>query len=190
MPTHYLACDLGADSGRLMLGTLADGKISLEELHRFPNGPVKTSGALHWNIDGLFNELKNGLKKAAAKKMPFAGISTDSWGVDYVLYDERGLIMPPVWCYRDSRTALGVENVKAKVDWPAIFPRPESSSCRSTPFTSSPPNRPNVSPKPDNFCLSAMPSIISAPASLKMKFPSPARRNSTIRTQRLVEKTF
>ena len=82
MPTHYLACDLGADSGRLMLGTLADGKIVLEELHRFPNGPVKTSGALHWNIDALFAELKNGLKKAAARKLPSASISTDSWGVD------------------------------------------------------------------------------------------------------------
>ncbi|HEY1718230.1 MAG TPA: rhamnulokinase family protein, partial [Verrucomicrobiae bacterium] len=121
MPTHYLACDLGADSGRLMLGTLADGKIVLEELHRFPNGPVKTSGALHWNIDALFNELKNGLKKAAAKNLPIAGISSDSWGVDYVLYDERGLIMQPVWCYRDSRTAYGVENVRDKVDWPATF---------------------------------------------------------------------
>ncbi|HEY5044104.1 MAG TPA: rhamnulokinase family protein [Verrucomicrobiae bacterium] len=121
MPTHYLACDLGADSGRLILGTLADGKISLEELHRFPNGPVKTSGALHWNIDGLFNELKAGLKKAAAKKLPIAGISTDSWGVDYVLYDGRGLPMPPVWCYRDSRTAQGVETVKEKVGWPLIY---------------------------------------------------------------------
>ena len=121
MPTHYLACDLGADSGRLMLGTLADGKIVLEELHRFPNGPVKTSGALHWNFDALLNELKNGLKKAAAKNLLLASISTDSWGVDYVLYDERGLVMPPVWCYRDSRTASGVENAKAKMDWPAIY---------------------------------------------------------------------
>ncbi len=76
---------------------------------------------MHWNIDALFNELKNGLKKAAAKNLTIASISTDSWGVDYVLYDERGLIMQPVWCYRDSRTAGGVENVRAKVDWPAIF---------------------------------------------------------------------
>jgi len=121
MPTHYLACDLGADSGRLMLGTLDGGKIVLEELHRFPNGPVKTSGALHWNFDALLNELKTGLKKASAKNLPIAGISTDSWGVDYVLYDERGLIMSPVWCYRDARTASGVENTRAKVDWPAIY---------------------------------------------------------------------
>jgi rhamnulokinase len=121
MPTHYLACDLGADSGRLMLGTLDNGKITLEELHRFPNGPVKTSGALHWNIDGLFNELKAGLKKAAARRLPIASISTDSWGVDYVLYDERGQILPPVWHYRDSRTTAGVENAKARVDWPTIY---------------------------------------------------------------------
>jgi rhamnulokinase len=104
-----------------MLGTLADDKIILEELHRFPNGAVKTSGALHWNIDALFNELKNGLKKAAARNLSIASISTDSWGVDYVLYDERGLIMQPVWCYRDARTAAGVESAKEKMDWATIY---------------------------------------------------------------------
>src|ERR1019366_5388238 len=121
MPTHYLACDLGADSGRLILGTLADGKISLEELHRFPTGAIKVSGALHWEFDRLSNELKNGLKKAASKNLPIASISTDSWGVDYVLYDERGLPILPVWCYRDSRTAQGVEMVKGKIEWPTIY---------------------------------------------------------------------
>jgi len=121
MPTYYLACDLGADSGRVILGTLDEGKIAIEELHRFPNGVVKTSGALHWNFEGLLNELKTGLKKAAARQLPIASISTDSWGVDYVLYDERGLVMSPVWCYRDARTASGVENTKEKVDWPTIY---------------------------------------------------------------------
>jgi rhamnulokinase len=121
MATHYLACDLGADSGRLMLGTLDRGKIAVEEVHRFSNGPVKTGGALHWNIDGLFAELKTGLRQAAARRLPLAGISSDSWGVDYVLLDDRGLVLPPVWCYRDARTAAGVENVRAKVDWPATF---------------------------------------------------------------------
>jgi rhamnulokinase len=121
MATHYLACDLGADSGRLMLGTLDNGRITLEELHRFPNGPVKTSGALHWDFAGLLEQLKTGLKKAAARQLPIASISTDSWGVDYVLYDDRGLVMQPVWCYRDSRTAYGVENARAKVDWPTTY---------------------------------------------------------------------
>jgi len=121
MATHYLACDLGADSGRVILGTLDNGKISLEELHRFPTGATKVSGALHWEFDRLLNELKAGLKKAAAKNLPIASISTDSWGVDYVIYDEHGQPMSPVWCYRDSRTALGVETVKEKIEWPMIY---------------------------------------------------------------------
>ena len=121
MPTHYLACDLGADSGRVILGTLDNGKISLEEIHRFPTGATNVAGALHWEFDRLLNELKTGLKKAAAKKLPIASISTDSWGVDYVLYDEHGLQMSPVWCYRDPRTAQGVGMVKEKVEWPVIY---------------------------------------------------------------------
>lgn len=121
MATHYLACDLGAESGRVMLATLSDGRISLEELHRFPNSPLKCDGALHWNIEGLFGELRTGLKKAAARQLPIASISTDSWGVDYVLYDARGNLMSPVWHYRDARTARGVEHVKSRVDWPTIY---------------------------------------------------------------------
>jgi rhamnulokinase len=121
MPTHYLACDLGADSGRVILGTLDGGKVSLEEIHRFPTGATKVAGALHWEFDRLLNELKTGLTKVATRKLPIASISTDSWGVDYVMYDERGLPLLPVWCYRDSRTAQGVEIVKEKVEWPVIF---------------------------------------------------------------------
>jgi rhamnulokinase len=121
MATYYLGCDLGADSGRLILGTLDHGKISLEEIHRWPNGAVKVAGALHWEFDRLLDELKTGMKKAAGRNLPIASISTDSWGVDYVIYDERGLPLPPVWCYRDSRTAQGVEIVKEKVEWPVIF---------------------------------------------------------------------
>jgi len=121
MPTHYLACDLGAESGRLMLGTLDSGRITLEELHRFPNDPVKVDDALHWNMDGLFAGLRAGLKKAASLKLPISSLSTDSWGVDYVLYDGQGRIMPPVWHYRDARTARGVANVRARVNWPAIY---------------------------------------------------------------------
>lgn len=121
MATHYLACDLGADSGRLILGTLDNGKISLEELHRFPTGATKVGNSLHWELDRLLHELRTGLMKAAAKKLPIAGISTDSWGVDYVAYDDRGLPMSPVWCYRDARTAQGVETVKSKISWPEVF---------------------------------------------------------------------
>lgn len=121
MTTHYLACDLGAESGRVMLATLDAGRISLEELHRFPNTPVKREGTLHWDIENLFAELKVGLRKATATQLPIASISTDSWGVDYALYDAEGKMMLPVWHYRDVRTARGVENVKSRVDWPTIY---------------------------------------------------------------------
>jgi len=121
MTTYYLACDLGATSGRLMLGSLSNGKLALEELHRFGNGPIKVGGALHWDMNALFNELKTGLKKAAARKLPFASISTDSWGVDYILFDSQDQIIEPTFCYRDSRTEQGVKNAKARVSWETIY---------------------------------------------------------------------
>jgi rhamnulokinase len=121
MTTHYLAIDLGAESGRLILGTLADGKLSLREIHRFANGPVRRGPALHWNMEKLFNEVKTGLKKAARLKVPIASISTDSWGVDYVLYGATGRMMLPVFHYRDPRTARGVEIANARAGWPLIF---------------------------------------------------------------------
>jgi len=121
MRTHYLACDLGAESGRLMLGTLADGRLTLEEVHRFPNTPLRVDGSLHWDISALFEELKIGFKKAAARQMPISSISTDSWGVDYLLFDSDGSIIPPTFHYRDPRTARGVEQTFAKIKWENIF---------------------------------------------------------------------
>jgi len=121
MRTHYLACDLGAESGRLILGSLESGQLLLEELHRFPNTPVKAGNSMQWDIPKLFNELKTGLKKAALRKLTIASISTDSWGVDYMLLAEDGTLMPPTFHYRDKRTAHGVANMHAKVDWKTIF---------------------------------------------------------------------
>jgi rhamnulokinase len=121
MQQHYLACDLGADSGRLMLGTLDQGKLALEELHRFSNGPLHVGGALHWDIPRLFDEVKAGLRKAAARGLPIASISADSWGVDYLLYNAAGAIMPPAFHYRDPRCPVGVKKAQARISWPEIF---------------------------------------------------------------------
>jgi rhamnulokinase len=121
MKKHYLACDLGAESGRLMLGTLDGQKLTLEELHRFSNGPVTRDGSLHWDIARLLAELKTGLEIAARRRIPIASISTDSWGVDYLLYDEAGKIIEPTYHYRDARCPVGVEQAYAKVSWPEIF---------------------------------------------------------------------
>ncbi|MEW6160910.1 MAG: rhamnulokinase family protein [Verrucomicrobiota bacterium] len=119
--THYLACDLGAESGRLMLGSLDGQQLTLEEIHRFENKPLRIDGALTWNIPELFEQLKCGLKKAAARHLRYSSLSTDSWGVDYLLFDARGEIIPPAFHYRDSRTKRGMASALARIDWKTIF---------------------------------------------------------------------
>ena len=118
---NYLACDLGAESGRLMLGRIERGRIGLEEVHRFPNVPLNVNGSLCWDINALWNELRNGLRKAGALDAPLHSISSDSWGLDYVLLDDDDKIIEPTFHYRDARTAHGVENLRAKIDWPSLF---------------------------------------------------------------------
>jgi rhamnulokinase len=118
---NYLACDLGAESGRLMLGRIDGRRLSIEEVHRFPNVPEQSGGSMCWNIDALWRELQNGLRKASALDVPIGSISTDAWGLDYVLLDERDTIIEPTFHYRDARTARGVETVKSRIDWPTLF---------------------------------------------------------------------
>lgn len=122
MATHFLACDLGAESGRLIQGSLEADCLTLEELHRFANGAREQSdGSLHWDIGALFDELKAGLTIAGSHALPCAGISTDSWGVDYVLFDDAGRTIPPTFCYRDPRSERGVRNAWEKTDWESVF---------------------------------------------------------------------
>ena len=121
MTTYYLACDLGAESGRLMLGSLDGGRLALEEVHRFANTPVQTGSSLHWDIAGLFSEVRTGLKRIGERRLPVSSVSADSWGVDYLLFDLDGSILSPTFHYRDPRTQKGVENALAKVDWKTIF---------------------------------------------------------------------
>ena len=104
MKKNYLAFDLGASSGRAILGTIEDGKIFLKELHRFANGPVSINGGLFWNILGLFSELKTGLAKALQETPDIEGIAIDTWGVDYTFIDSDGFIVGNPRNYRDPRT--------------------------------------------------------------------------------------
>ena len=106
MTTHsYLACDLGAESGRVILGTLDEGRLTLEEVYRFPNGPLHTGGGLRWDIHALWNEIKTGLKLAAGRGQP-ESVSVDSWGVDYVRVDAALTPLALPFHYRDPRTDL------------------------------------------------------------------------------------
>ena len=103
-PHYYIACDLGAESGRVMLGTLENGRLELEEIHRFSNGPARVLGTLRWDTLRIFEELKRGLRKVGERGIAARSVSVDSWGVDYVLTrgDEPQLATP--YNYRDART--------------------------------------------------------------------------------------
>ena len=108
----YLAFDLGASSGRGILGTLKEGRLELQEIHRFPNGPLEKDGSFYWDYPALLNELKAGLKKAVAACPSLDGIAIDTWGVDYAFF--RGnppeLVRLP-YNYRDPRTVAAAEKV-------------------------------------------------------------------------------
>ena len=77
---QYLAFDLGASSGRAILGTIDNGKVTLEEMHRFENGPMSINGGLFWNLLGLFNEMKLGLKKTLEAGANLSAIAIDTQG--------------------------------------------------------------------------------------------------------------
>ena len=103
--SSYLAFDLGASSGRAILGELEHGKLSIEEIHRFENGAIDVNGSLYWNLLGLFRELTIGLKKALDSGVELAGMAVDTWGVDYALLDRNGDFVGFPYHYRDARTA-------------------------------------------------------------------------------------
>lgn len=104
MGKYYLAVDIGASSGRHILGSIEDGKIVLEEIYRFENGMKKVDGHLCWDHKRLFENIKAGMKKAKEiGKIPVS-MGIDTWGVDYALVDENGDLIDKMYGYRDSRT--------------------------------------------------------------------------------------
>ena len=104
MQKYYLAVDIGASSGRHILGSIEDGKIKLEEIYRFENGMVKKDGTLCWEHDKLFAEIKNGLKKCnEIGKIP-CSMGIDTWAVDFVLLDSNDQMIGKTAGYRDKRT--------------------------------------------------------------------------------------
>lgn len=104
MQKYYLAVDIGASSGRHILGSVQDGKIVLEEIHRFENGMIKKDGHLCWDYEKLFNNIKDGIKKCKEiGKIP-TSMGIDTWGVDFVLLDEKDEVLGEMYGYRDNRT--------------------------------------------------------------------------------------
>ena len=102
MGDHFLAIDLGAESGRAMLGRLESGALSLNEVCRFPNEPLHQDGSLRWDIARLWGEIRSGLEQASHTRLNSIGV--DTWGCDYALLDAGGRLVENPYHYRDPRT--------------------------------------------------------------------------------------
>jgi rhamnulokinase len=132
--SHHLAFDLGAESGRAVLGTLDAGKLTVHEVRRFPNTPLSLAGHIHWNVYALFDEMKGAMKDAAAAigRRP-ASLAVDTWGVDFGLLAKDGSLLGLPFCYRDHRNAGAME------DYLKIVPRTplyEATGIQFLPFNS------------------------------------------------------
>ncbi len=104
MSKYYAAVDMGASSGRLMVGWTENGKMQLEEIHRFENGMVKKDDELCWEFDRIFREIVTGLKKCKELGKIPVSLGVDTWGVDFVLLDKDGGVLGNTVGYRDHRT--------------------------------------------------------------------------------------
>lgn len=103
-PLRLVAIDLGAESGRVVVGTFDGGRLALQDVHRFANVPVTLAGTLHWDFLRLFGDVTAGLRRAAAGG-PVASVGVDTWGVDFGLLDDRGRLLGNPVHHRDARTA-------------------------------------------------------------------------------------
>jgi rhamnulokinase len=122
MPRIYLAIDLGAESGRVMAGLWNGKTVRLDEIHRFPNGPVCLGDSLRWDVLRLWAEIQNGLALAAKKYgKSIVSVGADTWGVDYVLLDPRNEMLGQPYAYRDARTNGMMEKTFRKVPRAEIF---------------------------------------------------------------------
>ena len=127
---YYLAIDIGASSGRHIVGWKEDGAIQTKEVYRFPNGVHMENGHLVWNLAALLREVKNGIRAAKAEYPEIQSLSIDTWGVDYVLLkgDEE---VYPVYAYRDSRTEAVIPKVHEKVSFSELY---RHTGCQFQPF--------------------------------------------------------
>ncbi|ATO56304.1 rhamnulokinase [Loigolactobacillus coryniformis subsp. coryniformis] len=117
----YVAVDIGASSGRLILGTVNEGKLKLEEVHRFKNGFTTEDGHDCWQIDHLVQEILTGLEKIKARGINRVNLGIDTWAVDYVLVDEEGHKLHNPIAYRDARTNSAITNLTSALPKEYIY---------------------------------------------------------------------
>lgn len=123
MSPYFLAVDIGASSGRHMLGHLEKGRLVLEEIYRFENGMKQTKEGLCWDIPALFQEIKTGIRRCGELGKIPVSMGIDTWAVDYVLLDEQDQILGDTFGYRDSRTAGMDEEVYRLIPEKELYQR-------------------------------------------------------------------
>lgn len=130
MENTYLAIDIGASSGRHIVGWREKGEVQTKEIYRFPNGIQETNGCLLWDTEALLREVKTGIRMAKAEFPGIRSLSIDTWGVDYVLLREDREVWP-VYAYRDSRTEAVIPRVHEKIPFTELYRR---TGCQFQPF--------------------------------------------------------
>ena len=129
---YYLAIDIGASSGRHIIGWREGDEIKTKEVYRFPNGVTKQDGHLIWDIECLYNSVLAGLREAFRLYPQIESLSIDTWGVDYVLLDGDKAILP-VYAYRDSRTEAVIPKVHEIISFSELYSK---VGCQFQPFNS------------------------------------------------------
>ena len=127
---YYLAIDIGASSGRHIVGWLEEGTLHTKEVYRFPNGAKEENGHLVWDVQSLVLEVKAGIVAALASFDNIVSLSIDTWGVDYVLLKGDEEILP-VYAYRDSRTEAVIPQVHEKMPFSELY---RHTGCQFQPF--------------------------------------------------------
>jgi rhamnulokinase len=121
METLYVACDLGAERGRISLGNLCNGKLRLSEIRRFSNEPTKDGDELHWDIPNLYQNLIEGLTEVGRSYETVNGVSCSSWGHDYMLFDSGGSLISPTFAQPTPRARATMDDILARVTCETIF---------------------------------------------------------------------
>jgi rhamnulokinase len=119
--TYYLACDLGIESGRVILGTLSKGQLTLKEIHQFPIKTHRVKGLLCWDLHSLEKDIFRGIEKAALLDLPISGLSANSWGGDYVLLDTKDRPLQAPSCGENDRTAESTARLLKKLPLSTIY---------------------------------------------------------------------
>lgn len=123
MKKYFLAIDIGASSGRHIVGWQEEGKIKLKEVYRFANGAERHAGHLYWNGKRLVKEVLAGLKAAGEQGYVPAYIGIDTWAVDYALLDKDGVLLGDIYSYRDGRTDLSADKVHDIISFDKLYSR-------------------------------------------------------------------